>query len=115
MQVTSMHFKARAGGKLADVKLQSALRKLQNNFVRGRAERVLELDNFEEIRAAAAAIRDRALNNLDAWLEEFERNAQARGAVVFFEMTAADIQRILSLLSVACDRRNYSKSKSMVS
>ena len=95
MQVASMHFKARAGGKLADRKLQAALRKLQNNFVKGRAERVLELDNFEEIRTAAAAIRDRALNNLDAWLEEFERNAQARGAVVHWAETAADVNGIV--------------------
>ena len=115
MQVTSMHFKARAGGKLADVKLQSALRKLQNNFVRGRAERVLELDNFEEIRTAAAAIRDRALNNLDAWLEEFERNAQARGAVVHWAETAADVNRIVCELAAKYGVRKVAKSKSMVS
>src|SRR5450759_2961427 len=99
MQVTSMHFKARAGGKLADLKLQAALRKLQNNFVKGRAERVLELDNFEEIRSAAAAIRDRALNNLDVYLEEFERNAQARGAIVHWAETAADVNRIVCELA----------------
>jgi len=115
MQVTSMHFKARAGGKLADVKLQAALRKLQNNFVRGRAERVLELDNFEEIRTAAAAIRDRALNNLDAWLEAFERNAQARGAVVHWAETAADVNRIVCELAAKYNVRKVAKSKSMVS
>jgi L-lactate dehydrogenase complex protein LldF len=115
MQVTSMHFKARAGVKLADLKLQSALRKLQNNFVRGRAERVLELDNFEEIRTAAAAIRDRALNNLDAWLEEFERNALARGAVVHWAETAADVNRIVCELAAKYNVRKVAKSKSMVS
>ena len=56
-----MHFKARVGEKLADVKLQTALKKLQGNFVKGRADRITELDNFHEIRDAAAAIRDRAL------------------------------------------------------
>ena len=115
MQVASMHFKARAGGKLADRKLQAALRKLQNNFVKGRAERVLELDNFEEIRAAAAAIRDRALNNLDAYLEEFERNAQARGAVVHWAETAADVNRIVRELAGRYGVRKVVKSKSMVS
>jgi len=115
MQVASMHFKARAGGKLADGKLQAALRKLQNNFVKGRAERVLELDNFEEIRTAAAAIRDRALNNLDAWLEEFERNAQARGAVVHWAETAADVNRIVCELAAKYQVRKVAKSKSMVS
>jgi len=115
MQVASMHFKARAGGKLADRKLQAALRKLQNNFVKGRAERVLELDNFEQIRTAAAAIRDRALNNLDAYLEEFERNAQARGAVVHWAETAADVNRIVCELAKRYGVRKVVKSKSMVS
>jgi hypothetical protein len=37
MQITSMHFKAAASAKLADANLQSALNRLQGNFVRGRA------------------------------------------------------------------------------
>src|SRR5258705_6084022 len=93
MQVASMHFKARVGGKLADVKLQAALKKLQSNFVKGRADRVAEVDNFEELRTHAAAIRDRALNNLDVYLEEFEKNATARGAVVHWAETTADVNR----------------------
>ena len=95
MRVTSMHFKARASTKLTDAKLQSALAKLQTNFVRGRAQRVAELDNFEAIRDAAAAIRDRALASLDVYLEEFERNAVARGAVVHWAQTAEDVNRIV--------------------
>ncbi len=90
MQVTSMNFKARAGEKLADVKLQAALRKLQGNFVKGRADRITELDNFEDIRSAATAVRDRALAHLDVYLEEFEKNATARGAVVHWAETAEE-------------------------
>ena len=110
-----MHFKARAGEKLADVKLQAALRKLQGNFVKGRADRVAELDNFEEIRTAAAAIRDRALANLDAYLEEFERNATARGAVVHWAETAEEANRIVCELAARYGVRKAAKSKSMVS
>jgi L-lactate dehydrogenase complex protein LldF len=110
-----MHFKARAGAKLADAKLQAALAKLQGNFVRGRAERVAELDNFEEIRAAAAAIRDRALAHLDLYLEEFERNASARGAVVHWAETAAEVNRIVCELAGIYGVRRAIKSKSMVS
>jgi len=115
MQINSMHFKARAGEKLADVKLQAALRKLQGNFVKGRADRVLELDNFEDIRTAAAAIRDRALDNLDVYLEEFERNATARGAVVHWAETTADVNRIVCKLAAKYGVRKAVKSKSMVS
>jgi len=110
-----MHFKARIGEKLADRKLQAALKKLKGNFVQGRAERVLELDNFEDIRSAATAIRDRALENLDAYLEEFERNATARGAVVHWAETAADVNRIVCELAARYNVRKAVKSKSMVS
>lgn len=110
-----MHFKARAGEKLADVKLQAALRKLQGNFVKGRADRVAELDNFEDIRSAAAAIRDRALAHLDAYLEEFERNATARGAVVHWAETAEEANRIVCELAARYGVRKVAKSKSMVS
>ena len=99
-----MHFKARAGEKLADVKLQAALHRLQGNFVKGRADRVAELENFEEIRTAATAIRDRVINNLDLYLEEFERNATARGAVVHWAETTADVNRIVMRAGVQIRR-----------
>src|SRR4029450_10074903 len=37
------------------------------------------------------AIRQRALDNLDVWLEVFERNATARGATVLWAGTPAEI------------------------
>jgi L-lactate dehydrogenase complex protein LldF len=115
MQVASMHFKARVGAKLADVKLQAALKKLQSNFVKGRADRMAELDNVEALRTHAAAIRDRALNNLDVYLEEFEKNATARGAVVHWAETTADVNRVVCELARRYDVKKAVKSKSMVS
>ncbi len=115
MQVQSMHFKARAGKKLADVKLQAALKKLQQNFVRGRAERVAELDNFAAIRDAGAEIRDRALAHLDLYLKEFERNANARGMVVHWAESAEEVNRIVCDIARRYGVRKAAKSKSMVS
>ncbi len=109
-----MHFKARAGGKLADVKLQTALKKLQGNFVKGRADRITELDNFPEIRDAAAEIRDRALASLDVYLDAFEKNAAARGTVVHWAETAADVNRIVREIAAQHGVRKVVKSKSMV-
>jgi len=114
MQVTSMNFKAVASGKLSDANLQSALKRLQGNFVRGRADRVAELGNYEEIRSAAAAIRDRALADLDAYLEEFERNAVARGAIVHWAETRAEVNRIVCEIARSHGVRKAVKSKSMV-
>jgi len=115
MQIASMHFKARASEKLADVKLQAALKKLQDNFVRGRAERVAELNNFAAIRDAAAAIRDRVITDLDLWLEIFERNAVARGAHVHWARTAQEAAAIVCDIAARHGVRRAVKSKSMVS
>ena len=114
MQITSMHFKATASVKLRNANLQAALKRLQGNFVRGRAERVAELGNYEEIRSAAAAIRDRALANLDLYLEEFERNATARGAVVHWAETREDVNRIVCEIARRHGVKKAVKSKSMV-
>jgi len=109
-----MHFKARARDKLADRNLQNALQKLQGNFVRGRAQRVAEMDNFEAIRDAAAAIRERVLAELDIYLEEFERNAKARGAEVHWAESHDDVNRIVCELARRHGVRKAVKSKSMV-
>jgi L-lactate dehydrogenase complex protein LldF len=114
MQITSMHFKATASAKLASASLQAALTRLQGNFVRGRADRVAEFGNYEEIRSAAAAIRDRGLASLDLYLQEFERNAVARGAVVHWAETREDVNRIVCDIARQNGVRKAVKSKSMV-
>ena len=114
MQLTSAHFKATARRKLQDEKLQTALRKLQGNFVKGRADRIAELDNFADIRDAAAAIRDRALNRLDTYLEVFEQNATAAGAIVHWAESHEDVNRIVLEIAAQHGVRKVIKSKSMV-
>jgi len=114
MQITSMHFKATASAKLANASLQAALNRLQGNFVRGRADRVAELGNYEEIRTAAAAIRDRALANLDLYLREFERNATARGTVVHWAGSRSDVNAIVCEIARRHGAKKAVKSKSMV-
>lgn len=114
MQLTSSRFKETARIKLADPRLQSALDKLQTNFVQGRADRVAELDNFAAIRDAAAAIRQRAIDHLDVHLSEFERNATALGTVVHWAETTADVNRIVCELAARYGVRKAVKSKSMV-
>ena len=115
MQLTSSRFKDTAHAKLHDANLQTALDRLQTNFVKGRADRVAELDNFEAIRDAAAAIRDRALAHLDLYLAEFERNATAQGAVVHWAQSTAEVNRIVCDLAARYGVRKAVKSKSMVS
>jgi L-lactate dehydrogenase complex protein LldF len=115
MQVTAMHFKRKAAENLRDEKLQKALEKLQTKFVDGRATAIAELPNFDEIRDAAADIRARAIDNLDAYLLRFEREATARGAVVHWAETGADVNRLVAEIAANHGVHRVVKSKSMVS
>jgi L-lactate dehydrogenase complex protein LldF len=110
-----MHFKERAHVKLHDARLQDNLKKMQGKFVSKRRASLVELDDFEGTRDAGKAIRDRALENLDVWLELFEQNAAARGATVLWAQTPAEVNALVLEIATRHDVRKIIKSKSMVS
>src|SRR5215218_1606756 len=95
MQVASMHFKERAHVLMNDDVLQVNLKKIKGKFVAKRRESLVELDDFEGTRDAAKEIRNRALENLDVWLEMFEKNAKARGATVLWAETPAEVNALV--------------------
>ena len=115
MQVASMNFVARAHVNLHDAQLQRNLKKFQGKFVPARRNALAELDDVEGTREAARAIRQRALDDLDTWLDVFERNAQARGATVLWAETPADINRLVLEIAARHAVKKIIKSKSMVS
>ena len=115
MQVASMHFKERAHASLHDAQLQANLKKFQGKFVPARRLAIAELDDFEATRDAGRAIRQRALDDLDVWLEMFEKNAQAAGATVLWAETPADINRLVLDIAQRHGVKKIIKSKSMVS
>ncbi len=115
MQVASMHFKENAHVKLNDAGLQRNLKKIKTKFVQKRKASMIELDDFEGTRDAARAIRQRTLDNLDTWLEIFERNATARGAEVLFAETPADANALILEIAARHAVKKIIKSKSMVS
>ncbi|MGA7750115.1 MAG: LutB/LldF family L-lactate oxidation iron-sulfur protein [Gallionella sp.] len=115
MQNTSLQFKKRVTIKLADVKLQGALSRLQSRFVEGRSAVISEIADLEETRTAAAAIRDRVLNDLEHWLLHFEQQATARGAIVHWAETGDDVNRIVAEIAAQHGVKTATKSKSMVS
>ena len=114
MQVRSAEFKAAAVQKLDDQQLYRALSGLRNRMVGGRAIAIQELDNFEEIREAARAVRDFTLANLDHFLEQFERNAMARGAQVHWAETGEEVNQLVLDIARRNGVRKIIKSKSML-
>src|SRR5438270_13063873 len=115
MQIASMHFKRKAHEQLHDALLQENLLRMKPKFVGKRAESIRELDDFEGTREAGRAIRQRALDNLDVWLEIFERNATARGAIVLWAETPEEINAHVLDIARRHGVTKIIKSKSMVS
>ncbi len=114
MQVQSMHFKARAKDNLANPRLQQNLTKLSTKFVSARAQAMQAID-FPATRAALKARRNRALENLDVWLETFEREATRRGVTVLFAETTRDAAQLVGEIARKHDVKKVIKTKSMVS
>ena len=100
---------------LGDAQLQQNLQKFRTKFVTKRRESLAELDDFEATREAGKEIRQRTLDNLDAWLEIFEANATALGAVVLWAETPADVNRHVLDIARRHGTTKVIKSKSMVS
>jgi len=117
VHVRSMHFKSNAAGALANVRLQSVLKRFGGGFVERRATARLAygIDAFEELRSASAAIRDRALAALDGWLLHFEEQATRRGTQVLWAEDVEDARRLVLELCARHGLRKAVKSKSMVS
>ncbi len=114
MEVTSHRFRAAAAESLANVQLQRALARIPERFVAARARAAAEFGEFEQLRAAGAAIRERALARLDVLLERFEAEAVRRGARVHWAVDAAEANRIVLDIARGHGVRRIVKSKSMV-
>ncbi len=115
MEVHSNEFKSRAHANLANPTLQRALKLVRVKFVPVRAAAVAEFGAFEPLREAGKEIRNRALADLDVYLERFEREATARGAVVHWAEDAAAACRIIADIARRNGVKKLVKSKSMVS
>jgi L-lactate dehydrogenase complex protein LldF len=114
MEITSHQFKKTASLKLRDQKVQSALGKAKGKFVVARERAVKELDNLEEIRQAAADMRSHCLENLDSYLEEWEKNATAKGTVVHWAESAEELNSLVVEIAKRNNVKKIIKSKSMI-
>ncbi len=113
--ITSPQFKNNAHEALRDEPLQRALGHVRKNFIERRAAAAAKLPEFEALRDAARDIKDHTLAHLDLYLEEWERNATAAGAVVHWARDAAEANRIIVELCTARGAKTVTKGKSMIS
>ena len=117
MQLASIQFKRRAVEALADERLQSTMKRFGSGFAdkRTAARAAFGVAAFEELRTASASIRDRAIQNLDAWLLRFEAEATRRGTTVLWAEDADEACRHVLEICSRHGLRKAIKSKSMLS
>ena len=75
----------------------------------------LRYSDLELAKERASFIKDKALQNLPAYLEEFEKNITARGAEVVWARNAAEALQQITNIVTESDARVIVKSKSMIS
>jgi len=116
MRSQAMFFQRRAGEALADAQLQRNFTGLKDKFVGMRARAVAAYEeDFEALRDAGQAIRDRVLQDLDVWLELFEEKAVSRGATVLWAKDGREICEHVVAIARRHGVRKVAKSKSMLS
>lgn len=106
-------FPQAARASTRDTTLRANLGHATGTIRRKRDRVVAELDDFDRLRAAGAAIKDRTLRHLDRYLEQVEERVTAAGGRVHWALDAAAAQRIVIDLVRATGEREVIKVKSM--
>jgi len=106
-------FPAEARSALADSQLRRNLGKATSTIRRKRAGVVAELADWEQLRAAGAALKDDVLANLDRYLVQLEEQVVARGGQVHWARDADEANAIVTRLVQATGAREVVKVKSM--
>ena len=107
-------FPKNAAKAVENSQLRRNVRKATTTIRERRAGLVAETPDWQQLRAAGAAIKDQTLANLDTYLEQFERNATEHGAHVHWARDATEANRIVTDLIKATDQTEAIKVKSMV-
>ena len=115
MQPTSHAFKANVRDALDDNTLQRALGNMKTGFISKRAAAVARLPEFEALRDQGRAIKNHTLENLDFYLEAFERNVTRAGGHVHWARTAEEARQIVLGICRTVDAKTVTKGKSMIS
>jgi L-lactate dehydrogenase complex protein LldF len=106
-------FPAAARTAVADTQLRRNLTHATHTIRTKRAHAVAELDDWEQLRQAAKAIKDHTLANLDTYLLRLEDNVTRAGGVVHWARDAAEANNIVASLVAETGSDSVVKVKSM--
>ncbi len=111
----SVEFDQKAHDTLADANLQLAIYTATGRLKQARVASIADdiLPDYQELRTQANAIKKHAIDNLDYYLEEFERHVTARGGKVVYCKDATAVADFVLGLAKERGARRIVKSKSM--
>ena len=115
MEIKSPQFKQNSADALANEQLQGALAFARGKFIGKRKKAVEELKPFDKLRDNAVEIKDHVLENLDLYLEAFEKNVAAQGGHVHWAATASQARGHVLDICRRVNAQTVTKGKSMIS
>ena len=110
---TELPFPTLAKTALVDAQLRANLAHATTTIRNKRLKVVGELDDWEQLRSAGAAIKDYSLDHLDELCVELEKNVTAHGGVVHWARDAKEANEIVVSLVQATGVDSVVKVKSM--
>ena len=110
---TAPVFPMAAKAAMGDTQLRKNVRHATEVIQAKRARVVGEMPDWQQLREAGKQIRQHTMENLDFYLEEFERNCTRAGGVVHWARDAAEARQIVTELVKAQDATEVIKVKSM--
>jgi L-lactate dehydrogenase complex protein LldF len=111
----SVEFDRKIHNTLADANLQLAIYTATARLKDKRVETVAPdaLPDYQELRTQANAVKKHTIENLDYYLEEFERNVEAHGGKVVYAKDGTEVADFVLALAKDRGARRIVKSKSM--
>ena len=106
-------FQETAKASLADTQLRRNIGKAAKGIREKRAVAVEELPDWQELREAGRAIKERTLRHLDQYLLQFEESVQRAGGHVHWARDAEEANRIISGIAKQHDAEEVVKVKSI--
>ncbi|MFK7743736.1 MAG: LutB/LldF family L-lactate oxidation iron-sulfur protein [Roseobacter sp.] len=114
MKQTSHQFNENVTRALSEPTLKVALDRT-TTLLRSRRAKVIDaFPQYAKAREAAQKIKDHTLDHLGHYLREFENNAVANGAKVYWAATPEDARKIVSEICVAEKAQTATRVKSML-
>ena len=111
--LSSETFHENAIAALADEQLHAALQNLAKTIGAKRKAALSSVNDWEGLREQARTVKEQTLLRLDKYLEEFEQNASAAGAVIHWARDGREAREIILGLINEIGAKNVVKSKSM--